>query len=58
MPGSTPNVTIYDDDYDVAEVATIATNRNIAYDSPATQQADSSANIEHEYAQIHLSKCI
>ena len=54
VPGSTPIVTIYDDDYDVAEVAIIATNKNIAYENPAIQQTDSSASVEHEYAQIHL----
>ena len=39
-------------DYEIAKVAIIATNKNIAYDNPAIEQTGSNVK-EHEYAQIY-----
>ena len=52
---STVNTSIYDDmDYEIAKVAVMATNKNIAYADTimAVEQTDSNVE-EHEYAQIH-----
>ena len=49
----TTNASIYDDmDYEIAKVAIIATNKNIAYDNLAIEKTGSNIK-EHEYAQIH-----
>jgi hypothetical protein len=51
---STVNTTIYDDmDYEIAKVAVIATEKNIAYADTAIGQTESPYVKEHEYAQIH-----
>jgi hypothetical protein len=52
IPESTVNTTIMD--YEIAKVAVIATNKNIAYADTAIGQTESSVkDLEHEYAQIH-----
>ena len=52
---STVNTTIYDDmDYEIAKVAVIATNKNIAYADTVMAIEQTESNVkEHEYAQIH-----
>jgi hypothetical protein len=53
------NTTIYDDDdtdYEIAKVAVIATNENIAYGNPAREhcQTETNTNKDHVYTQIRL----
>jgi hypothetical protein len=49
------NAIIYDvddTDYEIAKVAVIPTNENIAYGNPVREQTETNTNEEHAYAQI------